>query len=77
MSTEQEVTPWFDGSVNPVRKGAYQRQSRMGLYSYWNGHKWEAGCNSAARANDRADPSDRWASDDQDAPWRGRLRKRK
>lgn len=40
-----EVTPWFDGELKPVRVGLYERCTDSGfvLYSWWNGEDWYAG----------------------------------
>jgi hypothetical protein len=40
---EQDLTPWFPGSVEPVREGVYQRQfgstDNLG-YCFWDGTHW-------------------------------------
>lgn len=35
------LTPWFKGSVKPVRPGVYQRMFPTGvLHATWTGHQW-------------------------------------
>lgn len=63
-----KLTPWFPGTVKPVRPGVYQRivWCRR-TYSFWDGQHWHAGTESPkpARYVDRL--SDFQAS----AQWRG------
>ena len=65
-------TPWFDGSVKPVRVGVYQRRYSNGLilYSLWDGARWML---NAETANEAAGTGARWkdASPHQFIPWRG------
>lgn len=36
-----KLTPWYPGTVKPVRKGVYQRQYSFGNpYCYWTGRRW-------------------------------------
>jgi len=51
--TKPAVTPWFPGSVKPVREGVYERRmgsTSMLRYSHWNGAKWGASCDFAKDA---------------------------
>ena len=38
----KKETPWFPGSVRPVRVGIYKRRWNIGVvyYSFWNGYFW-------------------------------------
>lgn len=45
MSKQPELTPWFDGTVKPVRVGLYQRLMFPGfrhVYAWWDGKRWSA-----------------------------------
>lgn len=46
MSTKQKLTPWFPGSVKPVRRGLYERKNSLygTKMGYWNGHEWRDSC---------------------------------
>lgn len=35
-----KVTPWLEGDLKPQREGVYERRSRPGAYSCWNGKSW-------------------------------------
>ena len=70
-------TPWFPGSVKPVRKGVYQREYTYGKtpnvqYCYWNGKAWAMGEHTVERAE--------WnrnafiLAPNQSLPWRGVLK---
>lgn len=45
-----KLTPWFDGSVKPVRPGVYERDGLRQLgsivYSRWTGDRWLLSANS-------------------------------
>ena len=80
--TEDQLTPWFAGSVKPVRVGVYQRQSteRTGFdygewlhYSYWDGSQFcmsESTMDYAEMWGRRPNKVDSRSSD-QNTPWRG------
>lgn len=39
-----KTTPWFKGTVKPVRKGVFERKYKHGAYKcYWDGKKWFTG----------------------------------
>ena len=64
------VTPWFNGSVKPVRAGVYERKLSCiptTCYWYFNGRHWCFGGDP--------DPSHAWSNSgaayNQDLPWRG------
>jgi hypothetical protein len=41
MSTEQKVTPWFDGSVEPLRTGVYRLATQQkACWAVWTGLFW-------------------------------------
>lgn len=47
--TDQNTTPWFPVSVNPVHVGVYQvvnrfTPNRLARYSFWNGQVWGICC---------------------------------
>lgn len=47
-----KLTPWFHGSVKPVRVGVYERKPSPGTepYSYWNGEFWASSDDTPERA---------------------------
>lgn len=60
MSREMKLTPWFDGSVKPVRVGWYERAYGNGNFPCtWDGKKW------------RIDGARSEYSMAQKLPWRG------
>ena len=67
-----KLTPWFPGTVKPVRVGVYERQYRTGDfgYCYWSGQIWSWKATTPAGAlrlqNTR--------SPYQNTPWRGVLK---
>jgi len=40
-----KYTPWFPGTMKPVREGVYQRKvsNVVKCYSYWDGEQWFLG----------------------------------
>ena len=71
-----QLTPWFDGSTKPARKGVYQRcpfKTNAYWYSYFDGRFWHVGasCPIAAYAFYRK----RDVSLTQHPPWRGLAQK--
>jgi hypothetical protein len=60
--TKPKLTPWFNGSVKPVRPGVYLATILMsgklddsrGLYRYWNGKHW---CKPSDTPTEAAHPS--------------------
>ena len=46
------LTPWFDYTVKPVRKGVYERLLPGGsvFFSHWNGEFWGLGVSSPEEA---------------------------
>ncbi len=64
-----KLTPWFPGTVKPVRSGVYQRKYSSGkfLYCYWNGHHFEC----AARTIEDSLNGFMGTSMTQNLPWRG------
>lgn len=70
--SRSKTTPWFPGSVKPVRKGVYQRTSRIPsansflVYSFWNGKFWLLNATYLANATRTS-----VGSAYQDLPWRG------
>jgi hypothetical protein len=44
MNDEKKLTPWFDGSVRPARRGVYEIKYQMGMtfigHSRWDGRQW-------------------------------------
>jgi hypothetical protein len=82
MSTEQQLTPWFDGSVKPVRKGVYERFGEgWGLsdFALWDGRRWMCGHETP----EGADSLVMWESmfqphhGDTDFQWRGLTKEQK
>lgn len=67
-----KLTPWFPGSVKPVREGVYQQMDGWGSllgYQYWDGsywHLWGPSIDSAVLMYRNAHPSVC-----QDDKWRG------
>lgn len=74
--SDSKKTPWFPGTVKPVRKGVYQRsytgetRHRKDLrFNYWDGKSWRFPAYSPEVA---ADFSEGWLkSGFQGLPWRG------
>lgn len=74
MGNTVEVTDWFDGDVEPVRKGLYQRAvmrraapHQVAVYSYWDGQRWSFNGSTPKEAyRDR-----KFRSLSQFLPWRG------
>jgi hypothetical protein len=64
------LTPWFPGSMTPVREGVYQREVHFGIvrYSLWDGHQW---CSYSGKPADAAAMSDRSMVRAVEARWRG------
>jgi hypothetical protein len=68
-----KLTPWFPGTVKPVRVGVYEREYRTGDvgYCYWNGQIWSWKTTTtptdALRLQDTRSPY-------QNIPWRGVLK---
>jgi hypothetical protein len=69
-----KLTPWFPGTVKPVRVGVYERQYSLmwstRLYCYWNGIRWSPVATSIQEAEELKP----FASASQDLPWRGVLK---
>jgi hypothetical protein len=67
-----KLTPWFPGTVKPVRVGVYERIYDAGsfLYCSWNGEYW----GPWARTPEEARKRRLEASLYQDLPWRGVLK---
>lgn len=77
--SEDDVTPWFDGSVKPARPGVYEREMRIvrddGTVSTWaaappaawDGSKWVRGDGSVSAYQP-------WEDDGADFRWRGLAR---
>jgi hypothetical protein len=64
-----KVTPWFDGSVKPVRVGVYQRCAPLGFgvtFSMWTGKRWNFSAPSVEEA-----AIEEARSFVKDAHWRG------
>jgi hypothetical protein len=65
--SKPKLTPWFRGSVKPVRVGIYQRRIYCELkFSRWDGRCWMMGSPTFFYAEVRNDPSPM-----QDESWRG------
>lgn len=67
------TTPWYPGSIKPIRPGVYQRQYTTGKavierYCYWNGKFW---CLSAVTPWQATQWIDYGAAARQQLPWRG------
>lgn len=49
-----KLTPWFHGTIKPVRKGVYMLKDgfrdKIG-YQYWNGEHWGVWCFTPQDAN--------------------------
>ena len=43
-----KYTPWFAGTIKPVREGVYQRKisNIVKCYCYWDGEQWFLGSKS-------------------------------
>jgi len=69
-----KLTPWFPGTVTPVRPGVYERRiwpgSRLLYYAYWTGKRWGVACTDKEHAKDLA----YMASSHQTCSWRGVLK---
>lgn len=71
-STPGDRTPWFSGTVTPVREGVYQRDMSnfnrpAGRWSYWTGKFWGGwGGDPLTAEKNKA-----YESCVQDVPWRG------
>ena len=66
-----KLTPWIDGSINPVRAGVYQRDFSVDsdespYFSKWDGEKWGMGALTPCSAE-----LESAASLFQNLPWRG------
>lgn len=65
---KQKLTPWFDGTVKPVRVGVYQRKYHNGIfYCYWDGKYFSSGTYSISGLVHKVRGMSPW----QDLPWRG------
>lgn len=66
-----KLTPWFPGTVNPVRVGVYERKynTNKTFYCHWNGEYWHAWATTPATAKDAFALSAL-----QNLPWRGVLK---
>ena len=68
-----KLTPWFPGTVKPVRAGVYERQYfREQLetrYSYWNGEEWLVWGRTPNMAKEESRISGL-----QNLPWRGGMK---
>lgn len=64
----QKLTPWFDGSVLPARRGPYLRQYDSGreYYCKWDGEDWLFPAETPKLAK-----SEDIKSCAQNLPWRG------
>ena len=64
-----KLTPWFPGTVKPVRAGVYERDYGRGWrsYNYWNGEKWS----SPRSVPKEAEIFKHLYSPYQNLPWRG------
>ena len=64
-----KLTPWFPGTVKPVRVGVYEREYRCSrrIYNYWNGKTW-SGPSPVPKGAEIFKP---FYSPYQDLPWRG------
>ncbi len=70
-SEASQLTPWFPGSVKPVRRGVYQQMCGLGKdlgYQLWDGEHWHSWCDTAEQA---ADKDFVIPADLQNDPWRG------
>ena len=38
--TNLKLTPWFDGSIKPVRAGVYETSYGRSGYAYFDGKRW-------------------------------------
>jgi hypothetical protein len=62
-----KLTPWFPGSIKPVRTGVYQQMAKGVIgYQLWTGSYWSLWHQSASVAAQCKDYS--WFQND---PWRG------
>lgn len=66
-----KLTPWYDGSQKPVRKGVYKVDHSFLPYSYWDGKEWRLGGISPEEAMEDAG----CAASLQDMRWRGLAQK--
>ena len=68
-----KLTPWFSGTVKPVRVGAYERlyfrEQLETRYSYWNGEEWSVWSILPSGAALAAE--EKRISGLQNLPWRG------
>ena len=65
-----KYTPWFDGSVKPVRDGVYETDSlgsKKACYQHWNGIFWGLASTSPFIAFARKDDMSSFQND----KWRG------
>ena len=61
-------TPWFPGTVKPVRRGVYEVKLPPGpWFRYWDGIRWCLGGHTPQQAMKMRDRSEPWKPD----PWRG------
>lgn len=67
-----KLTPWFPGTVKPVRVGVYERKFPNGWrsYNYWNGKAWP----SPSPVPKGAEIFKSFCSPYQDLSWRGVLK---
>lgn len=63
-----KLTPWFVGTLNPIRVGVYERVSSYGVgYSYWNRRFWGMQGSTIDEAIKLQSKPSLW----QTLPWRG------
>ena len=68
-----KLTPWFPGTVKPVRVGVYERDynpSPTSNYCYWNGEEWSTREQTPKKALEEFFVPSLY----QDLPWRGVLK---
>jgi len=66
-----DKTPWFKGSVHPVRPGVYERKMPSGavLFCEWTGVQWLTAANTPRRAEFSVT-----VTGYQNRPWRGLIK---
>jgi hypothetical protein len=71
-----ELTPQYPGTIKPVRTGYYLRYvffraALVGIYSYWDGKLWYAGCEGLEVTVKADNVCGKLIAYDQERPWCG------
>lgn len=70
-----KVTPWFPGTVKPVRPGVYQRMLNLEVvYAYFGGKNWYLSSPFYGQARSNGECAHRVSAVQTSPQWRGVLK---